>query len=189
MDTTEWMMAIEQNPKWASVISDILIRLNKRFYPSDFVNAILQKYDRWDMLDAYVFGIIWNHYRAGHILRLDIPIGKGPGRDKEIEGNNLILSRLPGMFKAEFIPQVGCGANDDGFLEWKQPVEFKRANDLQSITLDPWHLPLEVGSTDAVTTFHHMLLNFGVARWPYHSDKIILLYSTGEIREGRIMEV
>lgn len=183
--------AIEEDPRWVSVISDCMQRLGSGFYPQDFVNAIFQSHSlhnrHVDMDDAFIFAKVWCFYIKGQIYRIDIPIGELPGKNKDIEGNNRILSTLPPYLQSKFIPETGMAADDDGYFKWKIPLDFLCEIDDEVRTIPPRSIPLEVGSTNAVQTYYHLFIHSGVARWPYGSDNIMLLYASKEFRKAHIL--
>jgi hypothetical protein len=78
-----------------------------------------ERYIRWfgqnfhagfDLNDAYAFGSCDLHIGAGDIAQLDIEVGRRPGPDKDVRGNNEKLGRLPKPFSAKFFG--GSGDND-----------------------------------------------------------------------------
>jgi hypothetical protein len=102
-----------------------------------------------------------------------------------IDENNEILSNLPDPFYAKFIPDAGRGACDDGFLGWNTKVIFetqlhsKEGRINKDILVNKSIVPLEIGYTEAMTTYLHIVQNGGVARYPYNNTKIIIFYNNG----------
>lgn len=124
------------------------------------------------MDDVFVFLKMWYFLLGGYMLYQLIDIGETPYRNNQVEENNHILSKLDIRYmEAKFIPGVGCGADDDGYFEWKQPMAFNRVTstdfDTEEIILLPARFPLEVGTTSAETTHFHLAQCGGVVRWPY----------------------
>jgi hypothetical protein len=89
---------------------------------------------------------------------------------------------------AQFQVDLMCGlADSDGHLGWKGDITLSLyACNLEAASCDsrcihgkvvvgPQNVPLEVGFTEYSTTMGHLLLEGGVARWPYGQNMITLL--------------
>lgn len=78
-------------------------------------------------------------------------------------------------FSAKFIGGLG---DDDGSLSWNRSTLFTAGsswNDQSEVEIKERQVPLEVGYTRSETTFKHIILETGVARWPYGSKWITIL--------------
>jgi hypothetical protein len=116
---------------------------------------------------------------SGLLVLSTVPVGAAPGRDRQTALNNERLAGLPDGYSAEFF---GGHDDDDGLFEWQELIEVRhRQQDDSTITVSypPWQLPLEVGHVEPETVIHHIRRSGGVARWPYRSENIVLLISTG----------
>jgi hypothetical protein len=133
--------------------------------------------------DVFVFGRVLKGLNEGDLAWLTIRVGKEPGLDLDILGNNDILSTVSrdsdGVINAVFAPERGGGADCDGALSWSEEISASVMHDgkIDNIKLEPNSLPLEVGTTDSATTWMH-ITSGGIARWPYgHNEvKVIIPY-------------
>jgi hypothetical protein len=130
----------------------------------------------YDLYDAYAFGVIHSGALSGSILSATIELKSEPCRDTETEENNRILQRLPPPFHALF--EGGPGGPSDGWLSWDTAVRFGNVlsdGSTKKQMIPPTRLPLEVGYTEAGTTYGHLSTERGLARWPYGSTEVTLL--------------
>ncbi len=178
---------IRENPQMAATVAEIRNRLlDGNFYSPDVVGAAFQKWERDQeitLIDAWGFALVWTHYMQGDIAYCSVPLPSGPGADREIDHNQAILDQLPDGFSAKFVPERGAGANSDGWLTIKKGIGLWRTfrtgeNESRD---EHWYfktdhsIALEVGTTSVSKTVQHLRFGRGVARWPYGSDKIIVL--------------
>jgi len=164
------------------------------FYSKDIVDAAFTKWRgraEVSLVDAFGFMLVWEHYLRGEIGACTIPVGTTPGPDRDVEGNSAKLKGLPPLFRAEFIPQSGGSAEDDGRFKWVREVGVWRkwllpddSEREEAWWVEPGHaLPLEVGTTSVSKTLFHLRGRGGVARWPYDRDRLILLVSHPSLHE------
>jgi hypothetical protein len=157
-DWLEYKLA-ESHETW-KFCTEILEGLHSdRWTPS--YRAMVMQYHRkprYDFGDAYVFGMIHGYLHLGELQLVESRVGAIPVADARIEENNRLLKGLSGPLQAEF---TGGLADCDGRVTVKGSKE-------------DW-VPLEVGDTDAATTFKHLLFHGGVARWPYGSDTMFII--------------
>lgn len=112
----------------------------------------------------------------------------GPGRDADRKGNASKLLELHGPFSAE-VDLEQNNADDDGTLSWDEPARIERSSGtsfigpcsrvgmkriLMPATIEPWSVPLEIGSSSPSRTLLHLVEEGGAARWPYGADWITL---------------
>jgi hypothetical protein len=173
-------LAVE--PELATTIAQVLRKLNaKKPYEPALVDAIFQKWDRWPITftDAYAFILVYADIMRGRTRIARISLGETPGNDRATEENNAKLEQLSPQFYANF-----QGGNDDhdGNFGWYDHIHLggsivktKQLVPGPIITVGPRLVPLEVGYQSAAKTMV-MLKSGGVARWPYHSSDIWVLY-------------
>lgn len=112
----------------------------------------------------------------------------GPGRDADRERNASRLSELYGPFRAD-VDLEQNQADEDGTLSWHEPIRVDRASGVSflapcsragmkpitfPVTVDPWSVPLEIGSSPPSRTMLHLVEDGAVARWPYGADWLTL---------------
>jgi hypothetical protein len=146
----------------------------------EYTNAIGQPYGGWT--DGQVAAYSRVHYlvATGKVAKLRIPVEASPGRDADREGNQRRLTEgLPDEFNAEIYE--GNSHDGDALLSWPHDsvmpwidgygIESERR-------LCEWTntAPLEIGYTDASRTLLHLGEGGIVARWPYGSEDIWLLF-------------
>ncbi|MFD2114763.1 hypothetical protein ACFSTH_02545 [Paenibacillus yanchengensis] len=148
-----------------------------------FVNAICQygNYNNsFDIYDAYHLMVIENYINKGKLYYKKVHVGCSPSPDSQIDQNNQKLSMLSYPYKAIFIPSTGRGAEDDGYFESKSKSTFLlRKSGKSEVEEEVFigKLRLEVGTTESHTTYKHIFVDGGVARWPYNSNDIYLFYN------------
>lgn len=141
-------------------------------------------HNTFSLLDAYAFGACDLYIRSGKIAQLDIEVGRRPGPDKDTEGNNAKLRRLPRPFSAKF---YGGAGDSDGLLEWSGPieatvVELEDQSSHDRVIDHAWtnySAPLEVDYTKFTRTLWHLYREAGCARWPYGATAIRLMLWVG----------
>jgi hypothetical protein len=152
--------------------------LDAAFFNKDWVDVVYQHpdRDRCTLTDAAVFAALWTAIQLGNLLSLRIPLGRTPFSDEELLANNAALQALPPHFGATL---WGRNFEQDGVLEWNVPIQMARSKvgePLVPTEVQPSKSPLEVGYTDAPTTFSHLRSNRGLARWPYGHAFLTLLW-------------
>ncbi len=180
--------AVRDNPQVAAIAAEARNNiLDGDFYSSDVVDAAFQKWERDQritLIDAFGFALIWAHYLSGDIACCSVPLPHLPGADREIKHNQSILDQLPGGFRAEFSPEKGRGADDDGLFTIEKGIGLYRTfwdKDTDEEREEPWFfkedhtIALEVGTTAVSKTLYHLRHRHGVARWPYGYNKIVVL--------------
>jgi len=176
---------LAQEPQWGPVLVQYIEQMRNGFYPQGFVDAVCQSTTGWypDLYVAYCFANVCAWIGAGLVLTAKVEVGEEPLPDRDVEGNNIILSNLPWPFEAEFTGAKSSQDNDDGTFSWSKPVEFGQVlytGVEKAALIGPRGTPLEVGTTNADRTLRH-ILHGGLARWPYESEWIYLFVPTKEL--------
>lgn len=146
----------------------------------DYTNAIGQPYGGWT--DGQVAAYSRVHYlvATGKVAKLMVPVGATPGRDADREGNQRKLTEgLPEEFAVEVYE--GNSHDGDALLSWPQGSVMPWIDGYGTESERPlcaWSsdAPLEIGHTDASRTLLHLGEGGIVARWPYGSNDIWLLF-------------
>lgn len=178
---------LRENPEYASLLYSIKSKIHKGFFKQEYLDIIFQLDNRFGMLkieDVYYFSKIHADLLLGKIVKMEFEINETPFPNKEIEENNRALKNLPDFVEAEFSPTCGATYNDDGYLQINKPIIFEQTliNEKKDaykkiIKLENIVFPLEVGTTKAETTFSHLYVDGrSLARWPYDSKNVTLLY-------------
>ena len=160
------------DPEWAPMIMLTLERLNCGFYDQEYVDVVMQPHamnqDSWDIYDAFAFMKCTPYFHKPHGV-YEFEIGVTPERDRFRKENQSALDQIAGPASATVAPQShGVVTGDDGFFEFKEtPHWFDQSRST---------IPLEIGATNASTTYFHLVCNGGVARWPYGRDYITAVY-------------
>jgi hypothetical protein len=150
-------------------------------FPKEIVDAVFQRNWRGtsvSLVDTWGFAQVWACWRAEELAIVSVEVGGPPHGDSVIETNNALLKQAAEPFQGEFRPERGRGASCDGSFWWSEPIHLSLAEGGR-FGAKKGGLPLEVGSTTAATTLGHIRGNGGVARWPYGSNRIIVLLRTG----------
>ncbi len=178
---------IRETPQMAATAAEVRTRLlDGGFYSLDIVNAAFQKWEldrEITLIDAFGFAIVWHYFHVGDIAYCSVPLPSGPNRDQEIEFNQSVLDQLPEGFRATYVPERGRGADDDGTFTIEKGIGLWRTfREKEDQSRDePWFFPedhtiaLEVGTTRVSKTLYHLRCGRGVARWPYGSEKVLVL--------------
>lgn len=170
---------IQENPAWEVILLKTLRRMETGYWSDQYVNSIGQKHHKGiTLLDAWAFLEVHADLHTGKLALLYIPLGETPYPDRAVTQNQSCLDGLPLPFSAQFIPQSGGSADDDGVFKWSRPIRMIQhplSPDRRACIAKPRTVPLEVGTTEFTKTLLHARTT-GVARWPYDSDNITLLY-------------
>jgi len=137
-----------------------------------------ERFRRWNFDAARLFAQAVSLWDRGVLAAARVEVGNYPECNSAVADNNVLLADLPSPFAAEFDPQHGASATDDGRLWWSAPIEMK-VGPLRCpkvIQVGPrFHTPLEVGSTHIEQSWVHICRSLGLARWPYGSRHILLM--------------
>lgn len=125
---------------------------------------------------------------SGEFVHVPIIVGAEPGSDVDREGNAAKLEGLHEAFRAR-LDMVQNGAEADGRFWWPDPIRASRSTGLglvQDCGTNPVYMPqlvpsacvpLEVGYSMPSCTLLHLWRDSGVARWPYESNLVHLLFN------------
>ncbi|WP_047153726.1 hypothetical protein [Aneurinibacillus tyrosinisolvens] len=145
-----------------------------------FSNFVQRHMGEIRLEDYYFFMKFYADFFTGNILETFFSVRESPHKDNCVAENNEVLSRLPSIFQAKFLPCTGGGADNDGYLGWEKPIIMRRFIAEEGCMyqiyeyVKPKRVSLEVGSTEGGTTFRHIYGEVGVARWAYHSDRVYI---------------
>jgi hypothetical protein len=167
-----------ENPSHRHIIHRYHQGLNANFFDKKWVEIVFQKLHQQNitMSDAAVFASIWTEIHLGNLLTLQIPIGRRPSSDDQLQTNSDALETLPLPFSCEL---WGRNFEQDGLLEWNVSIQAgssKAGEALLPMEISNGKSPLEIGSTESSTTFSHLKQNRCLARWPYCHNFVTLLY-------------
>lgn len=172
---------MKQDPDYQKLVLEGFNKMCSGFWPQDYMDSIFQKFERfkYDIYDAALFIEIHTAIQSGQILRAIIDLGKEPAADKMIEENKAAIKSL----FPPFYGSVWCGTADcDGELGWKSNI--KCAQLIKGVEIfkliQPRTVPLEIGYTEAYTSWNHLGREAGLARWPYGSKEIHLFITADQ---------
>ena len=176
--------AVVKRPSLAALSAEVLGRLRGRtYYEPELVDAIFQKWDRFPLTieDAYGFLLVYCDMMIGQIRIARVHVGFRPGADKDVAGNQAkLLAGLQPQFGASF---WGGAGDHDGDFAWHDHLHlggYINVNgvlvDGPEVTVPAGNLALEVGYQEVGKTFSMLREQRGVARWPYDSEDIWVLY-------------
>ncbi|MFZ1268440.1 MAG: hypothetical protein WAU95_18445 [Anaerolineae bacterium] len=188
------------NPDEAPTYYRYLAALRSGGFEAWYVDILLQEHSAPpDIYDAFWFAHLHTGLCVGDILWARIELGQQPLGDKLTEQNCQILRGLhkpfsltngigergpsETRFSAAF---VGGSAGADGHLRWDGVLDISNYSKLNHVTvvrqLTSNVVPLEVGFVSMTTIVQHLLYARGVARWPYGSRYLTILYRENQTR-------
>jgi hypothetical protein len=180
------------NPEWARLLIATLKDIkSKTVYPQSYVDVLGQVFRGLDIYDAWCFLQIHSNVKMGMLGFFQVETGQEPSNDKDIEHNNGVMSALHYPFSGCF--SGGLSDYSDGNFYVDAPVnaqveqqgqrgfviaEFPKTNHTNQI-------PLEVGYQAFEKTWMNLFSEQGViARWPYYSTKITVIFRTDRFGVG-----
>ena len=173
-----------RDPGSGSVLGEIASRMNAGYYNQALIDTVVQNYDEkapYTVYEAYCFGSIMADLGEGRVLMAEIPLNNMAQPNENVEANQKLLAGLPAPFYGVF---HGNMADSDGHIGWSRPLRLGQAvpdGDIRAGKVPACRIPLEVGTTHAWTTWYHLAFNLGVARIPYNSKKMTIMFRVGEI--------
>jgi hypothetical protein len=202
---------VSDDPRWASILSDIVIKLNSNFYNKEFVRVFMQyswHHGKYTLEDAYCFITTWGLIHDKKVGIVQVYVGETPVEDRNSEKNQALLDKglsehalcvfcspvkfdgthdtnnyllFDGLDRSIFKASFYGGAGDfDGVFEWLESICLVTGaiedGSSETVRIKNGTAPLEVGTTNAERTLTHVASGEGVARWPYDSEYITLLY-------------
>jgi hypothetical protein len=157
---------IRDDPNWGIIIAEVFSRMNEGFWSQWYLDMIFQHFMGFDFYDAYLFACIHAEICQRYTIT-EIPLGFGPRGDRFEKENNELLAKLPEGYSGRFIGGKGYS---DGSIRVSYPI-------LPTTKEDPHIFPLEVGYTKIDTTWEHLFMRSQqLARWPYNSKSVFLIY-------------
>ncbi len=164
--------------RWANSLLVLLHKYESGFFPTWYQSIFFQfdaNQNPFSIYDAYGLLCLHAELGAGNIVYAVIHLGEKPSSDRHNIEMNAKLQRLWHPFRGQF---WGGNQNEDGVIYVDEPIELSvltlRGEEIIRTVLG--RFPLEVGFTPVYKTLAY--LNSGskrLARWPYNSEKIILL--------------
>lgn len=145
----------------------------------------------WPPAQAAAFLRVHTGLMSGEFAVSLLEVGEIPVADAAREMNAERLQRLHPAFSARLSTDQ-AGADADGELCWSQPIRAQRSTgkastetgdgrtrpEVMPFEIPPGCIPLEVGSTYPSRTLMHLIKHGGVARWPYESTVVALMWNT-----------
>jgi hypothetical protein len=167
-----------ENSDYAMVASEYYSKILSGYYEN--IEWYGQYFDiaaaRMDLSDAWMWAVIHTNSAIGNITYCYVEVGYEPQKDRYVDENNALLNGLPEGFRGEFWGEL---ADSDGRLYWDTPIDAAVTTyngDKIEKHIEPSFAPLEVGYTKFETTWMHLMSQKCLARWPYGSKDILLMF-------------
>jgi hypothetical protein len=163
-------------------------------------DAFGQPFGGWNAGQYAYLHQLYQFWAIGELAVTRLPIGCTPYADRQRERNQAALNALS-VIEGPEDPGVTAGVDadqdlspyGDGWFTWSNEIVLgMRIKDEPAA--EAWAyvnplgptgvVPLEIGYTDTQTTYWHLLRGFGLARWPYGSESVILLVPSTAVREA-----
>lgn len=156
---------------WGSRLAKTAFGMNEGAVDATLLLALAQSptIQPYTIYDAYCLQSIQEQIDDGRIVHFAVPIGGRAAANVDRERNQALLSTLPPDFQGHF---HGTSPGEDGYLEWNAEVVVTTIPTARQVRLPANRIPLEVGFTQASTTWGHLLNRTGLARLPYGTDRI-----------------
>jgi hypothetical protein len=168
-----------RHPEFFDACAQFRDDMNSGFYRRSTIEWVVSRRGRYDLVDAHVFRqFLLDLYNGCFMIRpVRFPEGtvRGPAPDRQRAANNRLLSMLPAPFRGEF---QGQGRDGDGWVEWTEPIRFRRRaadGSIERIEVPPQSLVLEAGTLHNYNGWHRLHWETGFARWAYDSPQITLI--------------
>lgn len=187
------MLTTQALNEWQLVYLSTYNNLRNKLYTRDYVDTIMQTGGSYTPSDILAFSHIHYHIGVGNIVRLTVDVGHEPQGDGALEQNNRSLATLPKLFEAQFLPEKGSAAWDDGFFSGKGNAIFERTTIPTYQHLDKYlvidlynqWIPLEVGTTQGHISYLHLFFEGALARWAYGSTQIVVFLLVNQLPNHR----
>lgn len=152
------------------------------------VTALGQPHFGWTNGELAMLYRLMTAWKNGEIAVTQLPVGTQPHRDAARAENAAALEALQrigdgDLFRAK-VNQTQRHAEGDGTLHWTRRIilgarspEHPR-EEIVAVVNGPGDAPLEIGSSNASTTFMHLAGGGNLARWAYGSDNVVLISTT-----------
>ncbi len=170
---------LAREPEWGSVLGEIAARMNSGYYHQALIDIVLQNHLQnapYTIYEAFCLGSIMADLGEGRVLMAEIPLDNLAHPNENVEANQRLLAGLPDPFYGAF---HGNLADCDGHIGWSRPLQLGQlvpGLGVRGGEVPACRVPLEVGTTHAWTTWYHLAFNLGVARVPYYSRKMTIMF-------------
>uniref|UniRef100_UPI000B1CC9F7 hypothetical protein n=1 Tax=Atopomonas hussainii TaxID=1429083 RepID=UPI000B1CC9F7 len=118
----EW---VGGNPKSLEALAGNIFELHEGAWAQSFIDCVYQYswHHKPDLYDKYILFDTIQELNGvdGSYLVFQVRVGDLPYADKDVTGNNQVLSRLPPPFAAAF---TGGNQGEDGYFSWVSPVHI-----------------------------------------------------------------
>jgi hypothetical protein len=186
---------LDSDPKTAAIIPECIHGIRTGRWNRDYLDAVGQLAlggpSKWPRHEVAAFSRLHSHLMTGAVSEVEIEVGVAPFPDAKRDANASVLQHLPPPFSA-YVDRVQCNDDQDGWLEWNQPISLTRPVGVAYYASGTGHpkpvsmrsiipageVPLEIGTTLPSRTLLHLGWDRGVARWPYESTCIRLFVSS-----------
>lgn len=163
---------LTENTEWGAILAEYVQRIEEGFFEAEIVDAVFQEPEHGvSLYDAYCFANIHTMLREQTLCLLKLELGETAPRDHKGDTINAVLQTMGSPFQASF---WGGTDDSDGILSWDSTLTFENSG--QTVDVSPASIPLEVGYTKAATTWSHIQVTGGVARWPYGRESVFAFY-------------
>lgn len=192
------------SPAAASALAQARRHLRGGVVEAEAVERIGQTHkgpSKWWPSQAAAYLRIFTGLTSGEFAQVLIPVGSAPGLDSERQANQTALDALHPAFRAS-VDTAQDHADADGQVSWGASITVDQSTGVgvpeaagvrpgtRPAVVPSGGVPLEIGYTMPSRTLHHLLLNGGVARWPYHHHHLCLFVNlqpgSDRAREARL---
>jgi hypothetical protein len=195
---TEWAQTTTQEmlrtADGAKLLISIRERMNGGFYGANYINLFVNNWRSgpYSLEDALIFSRCFTMLWSGKLLMcvLTPSCHEGPGPDRDVDGNNRRLGTVPRPFAGKF--HGGINSGSDGSIRWNEKVLMERKIDdltgkirREMFWVEPGFVDLEVGTLSNYNGYHRIILDGGIARWPYDSEDLTIILPIS--RRGRML--
>lgn len=156
--------------------------------------AFGQPSEGWTPAQLAYLRRLYDFWFMGELAVTRLPVGCSPFSDRQRRENQAAVNALRLIDGPQVSARVDLEQyNDphgDGTLEWGKEITlgiFVPGDEPQEawahVNGPGGPVPLEIGNTDTVTTYMHLIQGLGVARWPYDWDHVVLMVPSDGVRE------
>lgn len=165
---------LKEDARWGEALERVAGAMERDHFGAwqDFV--VLKQHRTYDIYDAYCMSQIWTWLQSGWLGHAQINVRAVPKADADRDANQKVLTKeLAGQFR--FVSPDHTG---DGDLRWVVPIQLAKTVESTTtfVTVGPAAVALEIGFARSERTYGHLATEMGLARWPYDSQHVLLLY-------------
>jgi|GEM_PF-3253954 len=181
--------------------AETLRKLRTDYYDRTLVDMIFQVDHRvgYGLETAYAFANVFAQILSGKILTAKIQIGFLPMSDKYVgDQRAALLEAMNEMLPTELSEHLGGVPQDEdgwirfpaGEVEFARTLASRKAQRMQRVVMHGFveRIPLEIGTTSAAKTMYQ-LQRGPLARWPYGSKDLFVMYAPDEQDETTVDSV